>query len=181
MDAERSTVSGSQDSNHWNSWGDQDKEIRLNIGPDMKVLAWALNAMLGETLFGPSAGRFKFAVDLTGAVSRPNMAEDARQGAELAAVNPKGVRALAGIPEDFAPEEDELVRMVGWKMNNPLLALYGLPIADGIDWDEVAKIQGKSSPGPKGDSSEPGSKGPESPKPSKPTPESDRPKSKTPA
>lgn len=180
MDAEKTTVTGSEDSNHWNSWGDEDKEIRLNVGPDLRVLGWALTAMLGDELFGPSAGRLRIVVDMTDASSRPNQAEDARAGAELGAVGREGLRRMSGMTEDDAPSDEELARMTGWKMNNPYLALYGLPVADQIDWDKVIEVQGKGKTGPNGDQTDPGSKGPDTPKPKTPTPESDKPKSQQP-
>lgn len=81
-------------------------------------------------------------------ITRPNEAEDGRQLWDRFAISTQALRKRTGAAPTEAPEDDEYVRMLGAKNNNPYLATYGLPIHDQIDWDMVANVgQAEGRPG----------------------------------
>jgi len=78
--------------------------------------------------------------DDSNVVTRPNAAEDYRQLHDRITVSDRVLREKAGAEELDAPTDEEAVRILGRKSNNPYLATYGLPINDEIDWDKVASV-----------------------------------------
>lgn len=187
LDIQPSVVQGNGDSNHWSAWADRDEELRSQISPDLEMLCFALDVLLINPLAEQrrvpqgviDASRCTF--DLSGATARPNLAEDSRQAYDRFSVGAEGVRKMSGISDEFAPDEQEYVRMVGVKAADPYLATFGLPVAEKIDWDKVVALRPK--PGPEAVS--PGGKpkaGPGVGSPGAPGKgESDAPKSKRPA
>lgn len=186
LDIQPSVVTGNGDSNHWAAWADRDEELRSQIVPDLEMLCFAIQVLLvqplaaqrgiRETLFDTHRTMY----DLSGAAARPNLAEDARAGYDRFAVNEAGVRKMAGISDEFKPDDQEKIRMTGIKIGDPYLATFGLPGAEKIDW---AKVIVKQAPGP--DAARPDGKpkaGPGVGTPGAPgNSESDAPKSKRPA
>lgn len=55
--------------------------------------------------------------------------------------------------ERDAATSDELIRMVGWKMNVPRLALWKIAGTENIPWDEMTPT--KTGPAPKSSADEP--------------------------
>jgi hypothetical protein len=151
LDIQPSVVSGNGDSNHWAAWADRDEELRSQIVPDLEMLCFAIQVLLiqplalernvRESLFDTHRTMF----DLSGAAARPNLAEDARAGYDRFAVSDAGVRKMSGIPDEFKPDDQEYIRMVGLKIGDPYLATFGLAEAENLDWE---KIIVKQEPGP---------------------------------
>lgn len=189
LDVSATSVEGNGDSNHWSAWADRDDELRARITPDLELMSFALDVLLIDPTARALGVResdingSKCCFDLSGATARPNLAEDARQGRDRKAVGQRGVRATAGIPEEYAPTPDELIRMAGEAAKNPYLELWKVPGAENIDWELYAKVAGKAQPGPDPDSpGEDPSVGPGVGDPGAPGKgDSDAPKSKTPA
>jgi len=151
LDTQKSSVTGSQDSNHWSAWASSDEERRVNIQPDIETMCWALTRMvLWRELKDrniPSGRISKCMVwyDMSQASAKTNLSEDARQARDRLLVGDAAARRLTGIPETDAPNEDEYVRMVGIKTQDPYLATFGMDVADKIDWD---KVKTTKAPGP---------------------------------
>jgi hypothetical protein len=145
LDIQPSVVTGNGDSNHWAAWADRDEELRSQIVPDLEMLCFAIQVLLVQPLAlerGIKESLFdthRTMYDLSGAAARPNLAEDARAGYDRFAVNAAGVRKMAGIADEFAPEPLEYIRMFGDKHGDPYLATFGLPEAENIDWELVMK------------------------------------------
>lgn len=154
LDIQPSVVEGNGDSNHWSAWADRDEELRAQITPDLEMLSFALDVLLINRLAiergVPQSviDSTRTIPDLSGATARPNLAEDARQAYDRFAVGTEGVRKMAGISDEFAPDDQERIRMIGNKIGDPYLATFGLPEAANIDWDKVVALQPKTAPGP---------------------------------
>lgn len=89
--------------------------------------------------------RISVIADGSDVVTRPNEAEDGRQLHDRIAISDSSLRARSGVPDAEAPSDEEALRQLGRKMNNPYLATYGLPINDDVDWETVAAVG--ASPG----------------------------------
>lgn len=154
LDIQPSVVEGNGDSNHWSAWADRDEELRSQITPDLEMLSFTLDVLLINPLAVERGvpqrviDESRTVPDLSGATARPNLAEDARSGFDRFAVSGDGVRKSSGVPEEFAPTEEEQARMFGQKFGNPYLAFFGTEIANIIDWEKVLEMSGKGAPGP---------------------------------
>lgn len=159
LDTQKSSVTGSQDSNHWSAWSSTDEERRVNIQPDIETMCWALTRMVlwrEMEARGMTAGRIANCMvwyDMSGASAKTNLSEDARQARDRMLVGDSATRRLTGIPETDKPSDEEYVRMVGVKTQDPYLATFGLDIAKKIDWDKV-KTATKPGPNPETDADE---------------------------
>lgn len=81
-------------------------------------------------------------------VTKPNMAEDRRQLHDRLVISDDALRGASGATDADIPEDNEYVRQLGRKINNPYLATFGLKVADEIDWDKVANTpNGEGAPG----------------------------------
>lgn len=161
LDVQPQDVRGVGDSNHWSAWAVNDDERRININPELETFCWAATRMILHRRMaeaGLQPGRIaKTAVwyDLTDANVKTNLAEDARQAGDRLWIPPSAGRKMTGISEEFAPTDEEYVRMLGVKTGDPYLATYGLDVAKKIDWD---KVVAKAPPGP--DAEQPAGKPP---------------------
>lgn len=89
--------------------------------------------------------RLSVIADGSDVVTRPNEAEDGRQLHDRTVISDSSLRARSGASDAEAPSDEEALRQLGRKMNNPYLATYGLPINDAVDWGTVAAVG--ASPG----------------------------------
>ena len=152
---------GLGDANHFSTWSIGDSTYQSHLLPIAQDWAQAVTRTylwpaLRLWVKDEAAGRYgeeeirELVVFADGAhvVTRPNASEDARQLHDRLAISNKVLREKSGHDDDDAPEDDEYVRHLGVKINNPFLATLGLPIHDTIDWEMVAKVpNGEGSPG----------------------------------
>lgn len=152
LDINPQGVKGTTEANHWGAWAASDDEQRINIKPDLETLCWALTVLVmnrelqeANVASGRIAKRMVW-YDLSAAVAKTNLAEDGRQAFDRGGVGPPGMRRMSGIDESDAPTEVEVIRMVGWKMGLPELALHGIEAAKDIDFEKIKAT--KSGPNP---------------------------------
>ena len=145
------------------AWATSDEERRVNIQPDIETMCWALTRLvlwreMEEAGMKPGAiMKTVIWYDLTDANVKTNLAEDARQMLDRAAVSDSAARRMSGIGEADAPTDEEYIRNIGRKMADPYLATYGLPEAENIDWEKVGSK--KTGPDP-ASPADPGEVGP---------------------
>lgn len=156
LDVQPQHVRGMGESNHWSAWAVSDDERRVSIQPDIEVMCWALTRLVlnpALNAMGRTRGVENTVIwyDLTDANVKTNLAEDSRQMRDRMLIGEEPARRMSGLAETDAPDDADLVRMVGQATGNPYLALFGLPVWDEIDWDKVAEFMGKK-PGPQQDS-----------------------------
>jgi len=153
LDINPQGVKGSSDVSHWGAWAAADDEQRINVKPDLETLCWALTVLVLNRAMvdaGLPAGRISKRMvwyDLSRAVAKTNNAEDIRQAFDHGVVGPAANRRAAGATEADAPTAEEMIRMVGWKMDVPRLALHNVPGAEDLPWDEINSV--KTGPAPK--------------------------------
>lgn len=154
LDNSPSSVQGSQGSNHWSAWTASDEERRVNIQPDIETMCWALTRLVlwnEMQARGMKPGKITNAMiwyDMSQASAKTNLAEDSRQMRDRLLIADDAARRMSGISETDKPSDEEYVRMVGIKTDDPYLATFGLPIAKNIDWAKV----GSKKTGPSADS-----------------------------
>lgn len=159
LEIQAEVQSGMGTANHWGAWTIQDTHVKVEVAPEVESFAWAATTdyywpALTEEIGEEAAREHYIGFDLTDLISRPNMAEDARQISDRGALSPEALRKYSGATDADAPQGDEYVRWVGVTVRNPKLALFGLPEDEEIDWDAVAKVVGKG--GQTGDPGAPG-------------------------
>ena len=145
---------------HWATWAVSDSSYQDHIVPDARDFVSALtsvylrpllrdwNAANGRRFSEADIRRLYVDGDGSAVVSRPNRSEDARQLHDRLAISDASLRRDSGADDSDIPDDDEYVRQLGRKVNNPFLATYGLEVHDAIDWDKVAKVpNGPGSPG----------------------------------
>ncbi len=136
------------------AWTASDEERRVAIQPDMELGAWALQRLFVQRELRvakvPEAeiAQHYVEVDLTGLAVHTNRQEDSRQLYDRGVLS--GERAMES--SGFDPDADmlegaEYVRALGWKIGNPVLALYDTLEYDTLDWDRVANV-GRVNRGP---------------------------------
>lgn len=159
LEVQPSQVKGSQDSNHWGAWAASDDEVRVSVKPDLETMCWALTRLVLWRRMqdaGAKPGTIAKHViwyDLSRATSHVNAAEDARQLFDRGLIGGDAARRESGMEERDAATSDELIRMVGWKMNVPRLALWKIAGTENIPWDEMTPT--KTGPAPKSSADEP--------------------------
>ena len=152
---------GMGQANHWSAWSIGDSTYQSHLLPVARE--WANNVSreyLWPALraWNEAQGRGKYdeedirrvivIADGSDVVTRPNESEDGRQLNDRIVISDKALRARSGADDDEAPDEDELVRQFGRKINNPYLFTWGLDVANRIDWEMVSKVtSGPGAPG----------------------------------
>jgi len=131
--------------NHWSSWSVSDATVghlqppadrfadgltRVFLRPALRELDFEESEVMSVVVIA----------DNSNVVTRPNAAEDFRQLHDRITVSDRALRDKTGAEEADTPTDEEAVRILGRKSNNPYLATYGLPINDEIDWDKVASV-----------------------------------------
>jgi hypothetical protein len=159
LDVQQHAVEGMSNVNHWTGWLASDDERRVAIQPDLEMLCFALTRLVLHAEMvkaGASMSEIESTViwyDLTDASTNVNKNEDARQATDRGLIGPAASRRLQGIGETDAPTDDEYIRWVGVKANNPYLATWGMAAHDDIDWEEAGvKKPGPAPASPAGDS-----------------------------
>lgn len=155
LDIHKQTAQGTGDSNHWSSWSGQEMHINNQIAPEFETLCAGLNKdWFPEALsqIGEDPSQWRVWYELDNLTQRPNIANDAREVADRAAISDEGLREANGIKEEFAPDGPEKVRAIGRIIRNPYLATFGLPEQDQFDWEKVTPTKGNGPPGGAGDS-----------------------------
>lgn len=153
LDQQKSAVEGMEDQNHWGAWMVSDEERRITVQPDLEHLCHALTrlvlwpALRKRKRTEKSLRQWRVWFDLSAASVRANLSEDARQGWDRGAVSNAFLRLQMGATDDDMPSPDEYTRMLGWKMNNPILATYGLEGIE-VDWDRAQLWGNRTGPKP---------------------------------
>jgi len=152
LDVQQNAVSGIGDSNHWAAWAVSDEERRISVQPDLESMCWALTRLVLHPLLleeGMDAEEIATTIvwyDISDASVRSNQQEDARQLHDRFAISDEKLRKVAGMSDADQPSEEEYVRMVGRKINDPYLALFGLGMD--VDWQMVGLGKQRSGPLP---------------------------------
>lgn len=156
LDQQKSATRDGSDQNHWGAWATEESERRITVEPDLQQLDHLLTRMvLWRELLkeGWDSARIRpwtITHELNEAMVRVNQAEDFRQAYDRYGIGPKALRRATGAKETDAPTVDEQMRMLGFKMGNPILAYYGI---EGVTVHlEEASAWGKTKPGPEGQS-----------------------------
>lgn len=185
LDAQRGSVLGRQDQNHFSAWSDDSDELRSNILPELDRLAHMLTTvvlwpeMVAAGVSPTEAAKWVVGYESSQATQQVNMIENMRLGHDAGAVSSEAWADRIGLRVDERMSPEERIRWVGTKVGNPYLALYGLPEAAGIDWEIVANINRR--PGPTKENPEDSKSGPGVGEPGSPgdqrsdTPSRDRP------
>lgn len=155
LDLNKTSTTG-EAQNRFQAWSAADDDRRIAVQPDLEDLAYSLNKMIlwpqlrqigwkDDALLSTS-----IIVMLDKADIRANRSEDARQALDRVLIGDSaGARDLGYGAADLITG-DERVRRVGVLTKNPVLALYGTPEYDLIDWDLA--LQMNQEPGPTADS-----------------------------
>jgi hypothetical protein len=156
LDQQKQAVKGGEGANHWGMWAVSDEERRITVQPDLEAMCHALTRLVlwpnlmrrgrqGRTARDVMQWRVWY--DLSAASVRANMDEDARQLRDRGGVSLSYLRMLSGVPETAAMNPTEYVQWVGVKMNNPILACYGLEGIE-VDWDKAGQWGKTTGPPP---------------------------------
>jgi hypothetical protein len=136
------------EANHWQTWGIMDSTLRSHLRPIADGYADGLTSTyiwpyLRALDVDPVELRRRVVVaDASEIVARPNEAEDGRALHDRITISDKALRMRSNAAEADAPDEDEYVRHLGRKINDPYLATFGMNIADDIDWTKVSSRTG---------------------------------------
>jgi len=160
LDQQQDAVQGVGSSNHWSAWAVSDEERRVSVQPDVEAFCWALTRMVLHAELaerGWDADRIakvQLWYDMSGAATRANQQEDARQTRDRYALSDSALRRSSGFTEDDAPTEAEYVRQIGAKIGDPYLAMFELDVTERIDWSKVGMNRTKPGPKPMTDADE---------------------------
>lgn len=151
---------GLSEANHWSAWSIGDSSYQSHLLPIAKTWAnnvtreylWpGLRAWVQETgspFTEEDIRRHVLIADGSQVVTRPNASEDGRQLHDRIVISDSELRARSGVGDEAAPTEEEFVRQLGRRINNPYLATWGMEIADEIDWEKVSSVtSGEGAPG----------------------------------
>lgn len=143
LDLPPEVQTGLQDASHWTSWSVMDSSYRNHLQPAADRFASGLTRVYIRPSLPVSeaeARRVAVVMDGSRVISRPNEAEDGRQLHDRLTISDTALRRRSGVSEEDEPDEEEYVRQLGRKTNNPFLATFGLDVHEKVDWDEVAKV-----------------------------------------
>lgn len=155
LDQQKQGVTGGENTNHWGMWAVSDEERRITVQPDLEALCFALTKMilwkrLQDRGWEPAKiRRWRVGFDLSHSAVKTNIAEDARQAWDRGAVSNEFLRRSIGASDEDVPSNDEYVRWLGIKMDDPVLATYGL---EGIEVAALPVRASSETPGPNPDS-----------------------------
>jgi hypothetical protein len=153
LDVQKQATKGGEETSHWGMWAVSDEERRITVQPDMETMCFALTrAILWPELRKRewNAARirpWRVGFELSTAAVKSNMAEDMRQAWDRGWVNATAGRRTIGANESDAMTNEEYVRWVGQKMDDPYLALFGLQGIE-VDWSKVKASGGTPGPNP---------------------------------
>lgn len=153
LDQQKAATRDGADQSHWGAWATDEAERRITVEPDLQQLDHLLTRMVlhrrlkdlewdDSRILG-----WRMRHKLNEAMIRVNQAEDFRQAFDRGEIGPAALRRATGAEATDEPSAEERVRMLGWKMNNPILAFYNLKGIEAVPYDE-AILWTKSSKGP---------------------------------
>ena len=185
LDQQKQGVTGGADTNHWGMWAVSDEERRITVQPDLESMCQGLTKMIlwkelkARGWEDAKIRRWRVGYDLSQAAVKTNVGEDARQAHDRGVVNAEFVRRSIGAGADDAMDDDEYTRWVGVKLQDSVLATYGL---EGIEVAALPVRASEPEPGPNADSpGDPSKVGPGVGEPGSPgSRDSDTPKSEEP-
>lgn len=184
LDVQKQATEGVGDTNHWAAWAVSDEERRIAVQPDIDAFSWTLTrlvlwpALRSRNWPEGKVQAVRIVADLSEAAVKSNLAEDFRLLRQEGAINLAALRRVTGAKESDAMSNDEYIRWLGVKMQDPYMAVYGLDGID-VDWDKVGVLKRPSGPaaGPEDSNVGPGTGDPGSPGDN----DSDTPRSERPA
>lgn len=145
---------------HWSAWQISDETIGYHMTPAVTDFGNSLNRVYlwpllqdwvdktGRDFNLADIQRLSIMGDSSNVATRPNSSEDARQVRDRLAISDSALRRSAGIDDSDAPTDEEYARQMGVRANNPMLAMWGLPIYDLIPWDDINQATvGQGAPG----------------------------------
>lgn len=146
---------GLGDASHWSAWSVMDSAVQNHLQPAANRFADGLTRVYLHPAIDKMFPDLSLAerrsvvvvADGSGAVSKPNAAEDGRQLHDRAVISDAALRERGGAIEAETPSEDEYVRILGRQAKDPYLATFGLEVANRIDWDKVGKGNAEGAPG----------------------------------
>lgn len=154
LDQQKGQVSGeSGDRNRWSAWTAGDEERRITVQPDLEAMCHAVTRMilwreLQARGWEPARiRRWRVWYDISAAAVKSNISEEARLLWEAGLANGDFVRKHSGASKLDAMSNDEYVRWLGVKQQNPILATYGLTGIN-VDWEKAAAWGKKTGPNP---------------------------------
>lgn len=133
---------------HWSSWSVMDSTVRSHLKPLADGFAEGITRVyiwpyLRELNVPEEEIRRRVCVaDDAEVIARPNAAEDGRALHDRITISDASLRERSGAAESDAPDDQEYVRQLGRKINDPYLATFGMGIADDIDWTKVSGSRG---------------------------------------
>ncbi|GAA3172601.1 hypothetical protein [Nonomuraea salmonea] len=136
LDLPPEMLTGLSDSNHWNGYLTSEGAIKMHIKPLVVTIAWALTVgWLRPTLraMGYSdADDYMVWVDTSELLMRPDRAGHAKDLYDRFAIGQDALRREAGFDSDDAPSDEELLRMIAFRLLDrasdvgPLMEALGL-------------------------------------------------------
>jgi hypothetical protein len=155
LDQQKQGVTGGESTNHWGMWAVSDEERRITVQPDLEALCFAFTKILlwkslQDRGWEPARiKRWRVGFDLSHSAVKTNIADDAREAYDRGAVNLDFVRRSIGATEEDKMSDEEYVRWLGVKQDDPVLATFGL---EGIEVAALPVRASSQTPGPNPDS-----------------------------
>lgn len=143
---------GLGDTNHFASWSIPDVNKIYSLEPRANSLLNAISfswytAQLRSVGMSPGeAGARRLALNSTALRGDPS-SDEVRQAWDRGTASDQAVRSATRIPDTAKPDDDEYVRIVGRRTNEPYLALWGLDVHKEIDWSMVGTKKGAPGSG----------------------------------
>lgn len=128
------TQTSISDTNRWNAWHVSESALSDHVIPVCRAGANLLTTRLlwpwlrSKGMSDSEVRRFRFHPDATRSALGLNMADNARQVYERLGLSGAALRRFHGIDDTDAPDTDEFIRLLGVKLNNPLMATWGLDV-----------------------------------------------------
>lgn len=120
--------------NHWGMWAIDEQALSNHVSP----LARGVMRIVTERVLWPSLAisgmqnvmerrSWRLGIDPTRAAQAANRFEQAKIAKEMNLISDRTARRFFGFSEADAPSAAEMMRWIGLKMNNPLLAGHDVP------------------------------------------------------
>jgi len=170
LDFRPENVEGFSESNHWSAWSTQDVHLKIDVAPDIEALCWAVTkdylwpqlraaVEAGDLSAGrwtePEIRRHWCWYDMTNLTVRPNQANEFQSLWDRAEISGDALREATGATKEQAPDDNERVRIFGMKHGFARLAVWGLPVHDELEDEDLMKVAPKPGPEPSADEDAP--------------------------
>lgn len=156
LDQQKAATRDGTDQSHWGAWATDENERRITVEPDLQQLDHLLTRMVlwrelkalewDDSRITP----WTITHELDEASIRVNQAEDFRQMFDRGELTGDGLRSAGGAKTTHKPDENERLKILGFKTGNPILAYYGIQAVEVQSIYEKASQWGKPKPGPQG-------------------------------